>query len=226
MRRADRLYRLLAWLRRRRQATAAELAEHLGVSERTIYRDIRELIDSGVDVRGEAGVGYRLETRGELPPIALDAEEVHALVFGARLVERWSDPSLRAAARSAVDKLSAVLPASQRRWLDETPLFTPSFPPPPAELDWLPLLRAAVSERAALRLHYGDAHGTPSERVVYPLGLWFWTETWTLGGWCTLREDYRSFRVDRVLHAERTGDAVPDEEHLSVAALVAAVRQT
>lgn len=226
MRRADRLYRLLAWLRRRRQATAAELAEHLGVSERTIYRDVRELIESGVDIRGEAGVGYRLETRGELPPIALDAEEIHALVFGARLVERWSDPSLRAAARSAVDKLSAVLPASQRRWLDDTPLFTPAFPPPPEELDWLPLLRAAVSERAELRLSYGDATDARSERVIYPIGLWFWTETWTLGAWCCLREDYRSFRVDRVLHAERTGEGVPDEARFSVEALVAAVRKT
>lgn len=226
MRRADRLYRLLAWLRRRRQATAAELAEHLGVSERTIYRDVRELIESGVDIRGEAGVGYRLETRGELPPIALDLEEVHALVFGARLVERWSDPSLRAAARSAVDKLSAVLPPSQKRWLDDTPLFTPSFPPPPEALDWLPLLRRAVSERAVLRLRYGDAHHAHTERVVYPIGLWFWTETWTLGAWCTLREDYRSFRVDRVRHAEPTGDAVPEAPHLTVEALVEAVRKT
>lgn len=226
MRRADRLYRLLAWLRRRRQATAAELAEHLGVSERTIYRDIRELIDSGVDVRGEAGVGYRLEARGELPPIALDVEEVHALVFGARLVERWSDPSLRAAARSAVDKLSAVLPAPQRRWLDETPLFTPSFPPPASELDWLPTLRAAVNERAALRLTYADVRGERSERVVFPIGLWFWTETWTLGAWCTLREDYRSFRVDRLVNVARTGAMVPDEPRFSVAALVEAVRKT
>lgn len=198
MRRADRLYRLLATLRRRRAATAKELAEHLEVSERTIYRDVRDLIASGVPIRGEAGVGYRLERGGELPPIMFDLDEVQALVFGARMASRWGDANLRAGARSALDKLAAALPPGQRDWLERTPLH--AFP---ARLeddtsDAIVQIREAIGQHRVLEFDYLDRDGKPTTRRIHPIGLWLWTNRWTLGAWCTLRQAYRNFRVDRV----------------------------
>ena len=224
MSRSDRLYRLLALLRRRRIATAAELAEHLQVSERTIYRDVQQLVDNGVEIRGEAGVGYRLEKGGALPPIMLDVEEVQALVFGARLVDRWGDPDLRAAAKSALDKLSAVLPPAQESWLDNTALYTIPSRPTRADQDKLALVRDALSQRRCLETDYVDRQGASSTRVLYPLGLWFWTSTWTLAAWCGLRQDYRSFRVDRLDQLRMSEQRFPNEEPYTVKSFVDAMR--
>ena len=224
MSRADRLYRLLALLRRRRTATAAELAEHLQVSERTIYRDVQQLVDNGVEIRGEAGVGYRLEKGGALPPIMLDVEEVQALVFGARLVGRWGDPDLRAAAKSALDKLSAVLPPAQESWLDNTALYSIGARPKAQDLAKLALVRDAISQRRCLETDYQDRQGATTTRVLYPLGLWFWTTTWTVAAWCTLRQDYRSFRVDRLEQLRMSEERFPNEEPYTVQRFVAAIR--
>ncbi|MEE9264479.1 MAG: HTH domain-containing protein, partial [Vicinamibacteria bacterium] len=95
MRRADRLFQIVQMLRRRRLTTAAQLAERLEVSERTVYRDIRDLSASGVPILGEAGVGYRLGKDFDLPPLMFSGEEVQALVLGARMVESWGDSELR-----------------------------------------------------------------------------------------------------------------------------------
>lgn len=220
MRRADRLYRLVAYLRRRRTATAQDLAEHLEVSERTVYRDVRDLVDNGVPIRGEAGVGYRLERSAELPPLMLDFDEVQALVFGARMVERLGDPSLRAAARSALDKLSAVLPASQEAWLERTALFTPPIRSEESTLERLGVLRGAIGGRRAITFSYADGRGERTTRTALPLGLWFWTNAWTVAGWCELRGDYRNFRVDRMDDVEVLDRTFPDEPPLTVEAFI------
>jgi len=225
MRRADRLYRLLAFLRRRRQATARELADHLEVSLRTVYRDVRDLIDAGTPIRGEAGVGYRLERSAELPPVMLDVDEIQALVFGARMVERAGDPGLRAAARSALDKLSAVLPRSTEAWIARTALFSMPHSLPEASMRRLGELRQAVNARRALYLSYADAHGTISERTVLPLGLWFWRDTWTLAAWCELREDYRNFRVDRIREHQALDRTFDESSPLTVADFVQAMQE-
>ena len=225
MRRADRLYRLLACLRRRGTTTARALAEHLEVSERTVYRDVRDLVDSGVAIRGEAGVGYRLERGAELPPVTLDVDEVQALVFGARLVERLGDPSLRAAARGALDKLAAVLPDAQEALLQHTPLFTAPPHLPEATLARLGVLRGALNGRQAVSFAYEDAQGTPTSRTVLPIGLWYWIDRWTFAGWCELRDDYRNFRVDRMQKLTVIDRTLPDDDpRLSVAAFVAEMR--
>jgi len=101
MRRADRLFQIIQILRRRRLTTAAHLAEHLEISERTVYRDMRDLISSGVPIEGEAGLGYVL--RGfDLPPLMFTEEEIEALVLGARVVESWGDRGLVKGARDVL----------------------------------------------------------------------------------------------------------------------------
>lgn len=198
MRRADRLFQIVSLLRRRRFVTAAWLAQRLEVSERTIYRDVRDLIGSGVPIEGEAGVGYRLSKHFDLPPMMFNVDEIQALVLGARMVEVWGDDDLRRAARSVLDKTEAVLPPKLRPRVHDTALFALSFRASAAVREVMGPIRRAVDEHRKLSLHYRDADEQRSERVVRPLGLYFWGMTWTLGAWCELRQDFRNFRLDRI----------------------------
>lgn len=198
MRRADRLFQIVRLLRRRQLTTAAQLAERLEVSERTVYRDIRDLASSGVPVLGEAGVGYRLGKDFDLPPMMFTVDEVQALVLGARMVETWGDEELRSAARAVLSKVEAVLPPSKRHLVEGTALFALSFRISPDVRANVGTLRKAIDERAKVHLDYADASGRASGRVVCPLGLYFWGAVWTLGAWCELRQDYRNFRLDRI----------------------------
>ena len=188
MRRADRLFQIVQILQHRRLTTAAILAERLGVSERTVYRDIRDLSGSGVPIQGEAGVGYRLGKDFELPPLMFTLDEVQALVLGARMVQSWSDAPLRRSAQSALEKVSAALPEAQRHRVDNTAMFAVSFHVPPKAQQFLTPLRDAIDAHHRVRLTYADREGKGSDRVVRPLGLFFWGRSWTLGAWCELRE--------------------------------------
>jgi len=198
MRRADRLFQIVQYLRGRRLTTAAQLAERLSVSARTVYRDIRDLSLSGVPVEGEAGVGYRLSKGFDLPPIMFTMDEVHALVAGARMVQAWGGPALAVSSRSALEKIAQALPASRRGDVERTPLFAPSFHAHESTGNDLEAVRQAILARRKLRISYVDLREHESERVIRPLGLAFWGSTWTLTAWCESRVDFRNFRVDRM----------------------------
>lgn len=198
MRRADRLFRLVQLLRSRRFATGESMASELGVSKRTVYRDIADLQGSGVPIRGEAGVGYQLERGYELAPLTFNTEELEGLVLGARIVSAWGDSDLAAAVGSAMTKIEAVLPEALRPVLFETALFAPDYPRATAPSRELAVLRRAISERRLVHFRYAREDGNESERDARPLGLYFWGSKWTLAAWCGLRLDYRSFRPDRM----------------------------
>jgi len=198
MRRADRLFQIVLLLGRRRAVTARELAEALQVSERTIYRDIADLSLSGVPVAGEAGVGYLMRGGYQLPPLMFDADELATLALGSRMVQGWSDPELGRAAERALLKIEAVLPPALKQRMDEQALLVPDFHVPPRMIIPLSLLRRAIGNTRKVEFDYTRADGAPSRRTVWPLGLFFWGETWTLGAWCELRGEYRSFRLDRM----------------------------
>lgn len=185
-------------LRRRRLTTAAQLAQRLEVSERTIYRDVADLVRSGVPIEGEAGVGYRLGKEFDLPPLMFDPQEIQALVLGARMVEAWADDELRSAARRALDKVEHALPAARRPVIGDTALFSLSFHVPPEQRERVGVVRRAIQGRHKLAFAYRDAEGKTTERVVRPLGLYFWGSTWTVASWCDLRRAHRNFRVDRL----------------------------
>ena len=114
MRPADRLFQIVLQLGRGRVLTAQHLAERLEVSERTIYRDIQNLMASGVPIDGEAGVGYRLHRGYQVPPMMFDQDELQALIFGAQVAKRWGDHEMAAAAERILDKVDAVLPENLR----------------------------------------------------------------------------------------------------------------
>ena len=198
MRRADRLFALVQELRRRPVTTAAALARELEVSERTVYRDIRDLVGSGVPIEGEAGVGYTLRKGFDLPPLMFTGEEIEALVLGARVVSSWGDAGLAKAASSALARVEAALPEKLKPRLEQTPLFAPGFHVRHDFFSSLSELRAAIDERKKVWMAYTDAEGDQTERVIRPLGLFFWGSWWSIEAWCELRTDFRSFRLDRM----------------------------
>jgi predicted DNA-binding transcriptional regulator YafY len=202
MRRADRLFQIVLYLRRRRVATARDLAQALEVSERTIYRDVQELSACGLPIEGAAGVGYRVRRGFDLPPLMFDREELQALRLGARMVRSWADPDLSQAAANALRKIEAVLPPEMED-LGEA-LYAPNLRPYPVHL--VGLLRRAVTEHRKARFDYAKEDGTASSRTVWPLGLFYWGAVWTLVAWCELRDDFRHFRLDRIAEPEVTED--------------------
>ena len=198
MRRADRLFQIVLLLDRGRAITARELAEALQVSERTIYRDVADLSRSGVPISGEAGVGYLMRPGYRLPPLMFDADELAALALGSRMVQRWADPALGRAAERALLRIESVLPKALRHDPARDALLVPGFRLPEAMRAPMTELREAIAAHRKLRIAYTRADGAASERIIHPVGLVFWGETWTLGAWCELRGDFRSFRLDRI----------------------------
>lgn len=212
MRPADRLFQIILLLRHGRVVTANALATALEVSERTIYRDIADLVKSGAPIDGEAGVGYRLRRGYQVPPLMFTGDELEALVVGAKLVQAWGDPALGKAAAQAMARIEAVLPqaleqkvgASSRRFLaldclQPAPLREP-----------MEMLRAGMESGRKLRVAYRRGDGELSQRTLWPLGLVFWGHCWTLGAWCELRESFRTFRVDRIKQVELLDAAFDD----------------
>lgn len=198
-RRADRLFQIVQILRGRRLTTAALLAQRLEVSERTIYRDIRDLSLSGVPVEGEAGSGYRLMAGFDLPPLMLTHRESEALMMAIRLLKTWGGDSLTRELESAQEKVLAILPEERRRKAEQTRVYAPDFGNQLHSRSTFDAIHRAVSTQQVLALHYRDEGGQLSWRNVQPLGLFFWGERWLLVAWCERRDDYRCFRVDRCL---------------------------
>jgi predicted DNA-binding transcriptional regulator YafY len=202
MRRADRLFRIVQLLRSGRLQTARSLAEKLQVSHRTIYRDVQDLQLSGVPITGEAGVGYTLRRDFDIPPLMFDREEIAALVLGARMVQAWGGMQLTEAANRAIRKIEAVLPVEVRERVDEVLLYAPGFRASKELREKLDALHNAAQERRVVLIAYTREDGQPSVRRLHPLALYFWGGTWTLAAWCELRNDFRTFRVDRMQHLE------------------------
>ena len=211
MRRADRLFQIIQLLRRRRTVTtAAQIADKLEISQRTVYRDIRDLVLAGTPIDGEAGVGYRIRPGYDLPPLMFDREEIQALVLGARIVRQFGDPALARASESILAKVASVLPKELEPILADTKLFVPSILGGGRSADGLAIAREALVARRRLRFRYANERGEASERTVRPLGVFFWGRTWTLAAWCEMRAGFRNFRLDRVGDVA-LGDAFEDE---------------
>jgi predicted DNA-binding transcriptional regulator YafY len=209
-RRADRLFQIVQLVGGRRMSTAAFLAERLEVSERTIYRDMADLQRQGVPVEGEAGVGYQLGAGFHLPPLMFSPAEATALVAAARLAQHRLDPALAQALGSALGKVRGVLPPLARSQAEALPLYAPSCADDPV-LAHLQTLREAIVMRLKLRLRYRDAGDAPSQRTVHPLACFYWGQVWTLGAWCELRADFRSFRLDRIAALHPLGERFQDQ---------------
>ncbi len=198
MRRADRLFQIVQFLRTRRITTARWLADELQVSERTIYRDIQDLSLSGVPLEGEAGVGYVLRKGFDLPPLMFSHEEIAALILGTRLVKSRADPGLARAADRVLNKVESVIPEALKDQFEHSYLFSPMTLIQPEVALIMGELRMAIENKLKIQIEYTRKDGQQSSRTIWPLGLFFWGSVWTLGAWCELRESFRVFRLDRM----------------------------
>ncbi len=205
MRRADRLFQIVQYLRGGRLVTAAKLAETLEVSERTIYRDIADLQASGVPIDGEAGVGYVMRDGYDLPPLMFNRDEIVALVAGARLVRAWGGAEMARAAEEALVKIESVLPDTERDRANQVQIHAIAQEMTPQVRGRIDEIERAVEKRQRLALSYVDAEDRSTKRTVRPLGLWFWGKVWTLVAWCELRDDFRMFRLDRIARMDKGG---------------------
>src|SRR5215467_6935056 len=202
MRRADRLFRIIQVLRRkRRPVTAHEIAEELEASARTIYRDIAQLMADRVPIRGEAGMGYVLEGGFDLPPLMLTPDEIEAAVLGAQLVAAQSDAALAKAATDLITKIAAVVPERLRPFvLEPATGAPPRRDKPPDRLD-MARLRTWIHTGRKIGLRYRDEQDRETERIVWPVIVGYLDAVRHLIAWCELRQDFRSFRTDRVIEA-------------------------
>ena len=212
MRRADRLFRIVEYLKARRQTvTAMTLAEELEVSVRTIYRDIADLGGSGVPIIGEAGVGYMLDKNYVVRPLMFAVEELDALMLGAQMVQSFGDKELAMAANQAIDKITSVLPDNLRKEISETFLFSMnSKAEVKIHIDFT-ALRRAIRGKNIVEFSYTREDGEASHRRVRPLCLVFFSPVWLISAWCEMREDFRNFRLDRIQDMKITEERFQDE---------------
>lgn len=198
MRRADRLFQLMLLLQEGKVRTGHYLAEKLEVSTRTVYRDIGDLVGSGIPIDSEAGVGYLLRDEYRLPPLMFTSEELKALALGARMVRAWSDSELASTTATAIRKIESILPENLKDEIQLNRIEVPDFQMSKEVSDKLRIVRKALDDQEKLTVNYTSIGGESTDRVIRPLILYFWGKTWTLGAWCELREGFRSFRVDRM----------------------------
>ena len=211
MRRTDRLFELVQILRDGRLHLARDMADRLGVSVRTIYRDMDTLISSGVPVEGERGLGYMMTAPITLPPLNLTIAELEALHLGVAVVSEAADPELQAAARALGEKVDAIIPESRRAPAAGWGFAVYPMADAAKGFKNMPGLRTAIRSRQKVVIDYADAAGQTTERIVRPLQMEYWGRVWTLTGWCELREDFRVFRVDRIADLRFTPDHFEDE---------------
>lgn len=201
MRRNDRLFQLLAILRDGQLHRAADLAARLGVSTRTIWRDMASLAASGLPLEGERGIGYLLRDPVTLPPVALTKDEFEVLRLGITLVAGAADPVMARAAASLRAKIAAVAPADAGDTGSDTFVF--ASPEAARAAPHLALLRRAVREHLTLTL---TLPGLPDRRIR-PLHLDYWGRVWMLTAWDDTRNDFAVFRVDRIAQLSPDGGA-------------------
>ncbi|HDR9582239.1 TPA: YafY family transcriptional regulator [Burkholderia stabilis] len=205
MTRAERLLSLLQLLRRHRHPVSGRvLAEELGISLRTVYRDMALLQAQGADIEGEPGVGYVLRAGFMLPPLMFSQAELEALMLGFRWVGKFADVQLTTAASDALAKISAVLPVDLRREMECTTLLVG----PRTVEDWeiidMGAVRAAIRTESKIRIRYaGEGRKAIGERIVWPFALGYFNDARILAAWCERRNDFRHFRTDRIVELER-----------------------
>ena len=199
MSRSQRLLDLIQVLRRhRRPVSGHALAHEIGVSIRTLYRDIGTLQAQGADIEGEPGLGYVLKPGFMLPPLMFSEDEIEALVLGSRWVAERGDERLGSAALNALSKIAAVLPDDLREDLDASALLVGPGAPLAAENVDLAVVRKAIRAERKLNIAYRDERGAATQRTIWPFALGFFDRVRVVVAWCELRQDFRHFRADRI----------------------------
>lgn len=210
MSRAQRLLDLIQVLRQHRRPVAgAVLAEDLGISLRTLYRDMETLKAQGAHIEGEAGLGYVLRPGFMLPPLMFSEEEIEALVLGSRWVSERADGMLGKAARNVLAKIGAVLPDDLKAGIEASGLLIGPGESIAARDGELASIRQAIRSERKMQLAYADERGNSTERIIWPVALAFYDRVRVVVAWCELRAGYRHFRIDRITALEARTERYP-----------------
>lgn len=228
MNRIDRLNAILIQLQSKRVVKAQEIADRFNISLRTVYRDIRALEESGVPIGAEAGVGYFLQENYHLPPVSFTNEEASALLFGEKLVENMSDNKIKSDFCSALFKVKAILKPNEKDHLEKLheKVFVYNFF---SGIDsnrqlFLSEIQQSLVNKQILNIKYESKYADePLWRKVEPIGLCNYSSRWHLFAWCHLRQEYRDFRLDRILELKATNEFYKGKTHLSIKEYLAKV---
>lgn len=223
MNRIDRLTAILIQLQSQRVVTAEEIADRFEISTRTVYRDVKALMEAGVPIGSEAGTGYFIVDGYHLPPVMFTQDEAGALLLAGKLVDKLTDKSIRQAYTSALHKIKSVLHSEEKDHLEQLDSNVEVFmrtrrESPSSEFPdhFLTAIQRAVATKKVLKVTYTNSAGESSRREIEPLGVTYYGMAWHLIGWCRMRKEYRDFRSDRIRDLVDTGESFAGHDHISL----------
>jgi predicted DNA-binding transcriptional regulator YafY len=218
MNRIDRLLGIITLLQSRKFVPAEKIAEKFGISIRTVYRDVRALCEQGVPVSFEANRGYFIVQGYFLPPVSFTTEEANALLLIDGLVNTFADQSIKSHYSSLLNKVKAVLRTPQKEKLELMHSKIKLQLPACAihGFEYLSSLQDAILARQIVELDYKNMREEVSKRQVEPIGLIFYAFNWHLIAWCHIRNDYRDFKVSRILKISRPGIPFRKTDHIEL----------
>jgi len=231
MNRIDRLHAILTHLQSKKKVTAQEMADRFNISLRTVYRDVKALDESGVPVIGEAGSGYTIMEGYRLPPVMFTQEEASALLLGAKLAEQFTDGTVRRHFHAALFKIKAVLRSPDKEYVESLTehieILSRYSPDSDSPQQYLSLLQQAIVHRKIVQVHYrSNMKEEVTRRGVEPIGLLHYGSAWHLIGWCHLRNDYRDFRLSRMLGIILQDQTFDPSAHPSIQEYIAQIRKS
>lgn len=218
MNRIDRLFGIMTLLQSKKFVPAEKIALKFEISTRTVYRDIKALVEQGVPVSFEPARGYFIVQGYFLPPVAFNSDEANALLLMEPIVHAFTDRSIQDHYSNAINKIKAVLRHSQKEKLEQLRQHIKlQFPPCiNNDYEYLALLQQTISARTTIVFDYKNNKEEVSRREAEPIGLIFYAMSWHLIAWCHIRNDYRDFKVSRILTITGTGMPFKKTDHIEV----------
>lgn len=218
MNRIDRLFGILTLLQSKKFVPAEKIAEKFRMSIRTVYRDIKALGEAGIPVSFEQQKGYFIVQGYFLPPVSFSNEEANAFLLMEAMVPAFADQSILKHYSTGMNKIKAVLRASQKDKIDSLAdnikLQIPDRIRP--DFEYLSVIQQAISSRLVVEIDYKNNKEEVSKRQVEPIGLIFYAFSWHLIGWCHARQDYRDFKVARILKLRNTNQPFLKKDHIDL----------
>jgi len=234
MNRIDRLTAILIQLQSQKIVKAEEIADRFEISTRTVYRDVKALMEAGVPIGSEAGTGYFIVDGYHLPPVMFTQDEAGALLLAGKLVDKMTDKSIKQAYTSALLKIKSVLHSEEKERMEQLDSNVQVFlrgrqkDGPSTEFPdhFLTAIQRAVATRKVLKIMYTNSAGESTKREIEPLGVSYYSMAWHLIGWCRLRKEYRDFRSDRIRDLTETGQSFEGQAHITMQEYFQRMRET
>lgn len=218
MNRMDRLLGIVTLLQSKKYVPAEKIADKYNISVRTVYRDVKALVELGIPVSFEPTRGYFVVQGYFLPPVAFSSEEANALLLTESLVYGFADKSIQKHYSSALNKVKAVLRSTQKEKLDllDNSIRMQMHPNLQMNFEYLSQLQAAITNQTVINIDYKNAKEETSKRKLEPIGLIYYAFSWHLIGWCYLRKEYRDFKLQRIQHLQLTDQLFEKQDHISI----------